>query len=188
MSRLVDDMLLLTRADQDDFLRRAPIDLPGYVADLWETTTTAHDRQFELGTVPDVLLDADPDRLAQALRNLIENAIAHTEVQSGHVALSTTLPAPGRVRFTVTDDGPGIPADQRELVFDRFHRTDSGRDRNSGGAGLGLAIVQAIATAHHGTVRVAASELGARLELELPGSATPRQPGRVTPEATLTTR
>jgi two-component system OmpR family sensor kinase len=188
ISRLVDDMLLLTRADQGDFLRRTSIDLPSYLADLWETTTSPHERQFELGMVPDVRLDADPDRLAQALRNLIDNAIAHTDAPCGRVALSTALPAPGRIRFTVTDDGPGIVADQRERVFDRFHRTDSGRARNSGGAGLGLAIVHAIATAHHGTVRVAASKLGAQLELELPGCSMPRQPGRPTPEAALRSR
>ena len=179
ISRLVDDMLLLTRAEQDDFLRRTSIDLPGYLADLWETTTALHTRQFELKPVPDVLLDADPDRLAQALRNLIENAIAHTDAPSGRVTLSAVLPTAGWIRFTITDDGPGIPVDERELVFDRFHRADSGRDRNRGGAGLGLAIVQAIATAHDGKVRVAASELGTRLELELPGCSMPRRPGRL---------
>jgi two-component system OmpR family sensor kinase len=182
ISRLVDDMLLLTRADQDDFLRRTWIDLPGFLADLWETTTSVHSRQLTIGPIPNVLLDADPDRLAQALRNLIDNAIAHTTSPTGHVALSTTLLPAGRIRFTVTDDGPGIPADERELVFDRFHRTDSGRDRNSGGAGLGLAIVQAIATAHGGTVRVADSDVGAQLVLELPGCSPPRRPSRPKPD------
>lgn len=169
MSRLVDDMLLLTRADQEDFVHPAPIDLPGYISDLWETTISGHRRRFELGPVPDVILDADPDRLAQALRNLIENAIAHTKSPDGQVSLQVTVLPAGWIRFTVSDDGPGIPADQRDRVFNRFHRIDPARDRNSGGAGLGLPIVQAIATAHGGTVRVADSDLGARLELELPG-------------------
>ena len=78
-------------------------------------------------------------------------------------------PGRGWVHFVVQDDGPGIPAEQRERVFDRFHRTDAARDRASGGTGLGLAIVRAIAEAHGG--RVAASESfagGARVELELP--------------------
>jgi signal transduction histidine kinase len=82
----------------------------------------------------------------------------------------------GWVRFVVQDDGPGIPAEQRERVFDRFHRTDAARDRASGGTGLGLAIVRAIAEAHGG--RVAASESfagGARVELELP-RLTPAAP------------
>ena len=76
----------------------------------------------------------------------------------------------GRVRFVVQDDGPGIPADQRERVFNRFHRTDAARDRASGGAGLGLAIVRAIADAHGGAVTAGSSpEGGASIELELPG-------------------
>jgi two-component system OmpR family sensor kinase len=75
-----------------------------------------------------------------------------------------------RLRFVVEDDGPGIPADQRERVFDRFHRTDAARDRASGGTGLGLAIVRAIAEAHEGYVAVGhRPERGTRIELELPG-------------------
>ena len=83
------------------------------------------------------------------------------------------------MRFVVEDDGPGIPEQQRELVFDRFHRTDSGRTRAAGGAGLGLAIVKAIAEAHHGRVRATAGPLGgARIELELPGFVPAAQPLR----------
>ena len=171
ISRLVDDMLLLTRADQEDFLRRRQVDLPTFVTDLWETTTAPHERCFELEPIPDLVLDADPDRLAQALRNLIDNAIAHTQAPAGHVTLSVAVQPPDRVRFTVSDDGPGIPTEERERVFNRFHRTDSARDRDSGGAGLGLAIVHAIAAAHGGTIGVADSTTGARLELELPGGS-----------------
>jgi len=139
-------------------------------------------------------------RLAQALRNLLANAIAHTgraghgpglvrldverSGERGHGGLlrpDVERPEGGgrggeRVRFVVQDDGPGIPAEQRERVFDRFHRTDAARDRASGGTGLGLAIVRAIAEAHGG--RVTASESfagGARVELELPGF-TPAAP------------
>jgi signal transduction histidine kinase len=75
-----------------------------------------------------------------------------------------------RLRFLVEDDGPGIPSEQRERVFDRFHRTDSARDRASGGTGLGLAIVRAIALAHGGDVSAARSpEGGARIELVIAG-------------------
>ena len=86
--------------------------------------------------------------------------------------LDVTPLAPDRIRFAVLDDGPGIPEDERERVFERFHRTDSGRARSApGGAGLGLAIVRAIAEAHKGTVRVAESHngYGAAVELVLPG-------------------
>ncbi len=78
--------------------------------------------------------------------------------------------AGGRIRFLVEDDGPGIPPEQRERVFHRFHRTDAARDRASGGTGLGLAIVSAIADAHGGSVTAGSSpEGGACFELELPG-------------------
>lgn len=169
-SRLVDDMLLLTRSDQDDFLRRDRFALEPFIDDLWATTTRGHERRLQLGPVPEATLDADPDRLAQALRNLIDNAIAHTTPPHGLVSLTTEALPGGRVRFTVSDDGPGIPADERERIFERFHRTDQARDRRSGGTGLGLSIVQAIARAHGGQARASARPGGgARLELELPG-------------------
>ncbi|MGH2844149.1 MAG: sensor histidine kinase [Solirubrobacteraceae bacterium] len=170
-SRLIDDMLLLTRAEHRDFLRRRPFRLRGFIADLWTTTIVRHRRVFELGDVPDVILNADPDRLAQALRNLLENALAHTKAPSGRVGLHVDARPGGGVRFTVTDDGPGISQDQRERIFERFYRTDAARDRAAGGAGLGLAIVQAIAHAHGGRAQAVDPDLGgARLQLEIPGA------------------
>ncbi len=111
----------------------------------------------------------DPDRLAQALRNLIRNAIEHTAAPAGLVRLEVaTLPS-GSIRFTVLDDGPGIEPEQLERVFDRFHRTDRARDRAGGGAGLGLAIAQAIAHAHGGRVRASTAPWGgAKLQLDVP--------------------
>jgi two-component system OmpR family sensor kinase len=169
-ARLVDDMLLLARSEQQDFLRRTEIELSQFVADLWHTTTAGHQRRFEIGPIPDGTLAADPDRLAQALRNMIDNALAHTTGPDGRVALTLAALPDGRVQFTVSDDGPGIPESERERIFERFHRTDSARDRVAGGAGLGLAIVQAIADAHGGQVRALRSaDGGAQLELSLPG-------------------
>jgi signal transduction histidine kinase len=128
------------------------------------------DRRFELSAIPDGTLQADPDRLAQALRNLARNAIEHTTATDGLVSLDVEQAAADRVRFVLADNGPGIPLHQRERIFERFHRTDSARDRASGGTGLGLAIVRAIAIAHGG--RISAGERpggGARVALELPG-------------------
>jgi signal transduction histidine kinase len=110
---------------------------------------------------------ADADRLAQALRNLVSNAIAHTAV-NGRIEVGASV-ANGSVRFTVDDDGPGIPDAERAAVFDRFHRLDAGRSREAGGAGLGLAIVAAIAEAHGGSARAGSSPLGgAEMVLEIP--------------------
>ena len=112
---------------------------------------------------------ADPDRLAQALRNLILNAIEHTAAPAGLVRLEVSALPSGSIRFTVLDDGPGIEPEQLERVFERFHRTDRARDRAGGGAGLGLAIVQAVAHAHGGCVRASAAPWGgAKLQLDVP--------------------
>ncbi len=209
ITRLVDDLLLLAKAEQTQFLRLEPIDLESFIGELWDGTTLLAARRFELGEVPAGTLLADPDRLAQALRNLLANAIEHTvhrgsewdEIEhtvhrgsewdeightahpgSGWVAIERTArpgsglvrlrverPGAGRIRFVVEDDGPGIALEQRERVFDRFHRTDAARDRASGGTGLGLAIVRAIVEAHGGQVAARASAAGgACIELELP--------------------
>jgi two-component system OmpR family sensor kinase len=170
IGRLVDDLLLLAKAEQTEFLRSEPIALAPYVRELWDGVTLLAPRRYELGAVPHGTLTADPDRLAQALRNLLANAIAHTEPERGLVRLDVGAPGDGRVRFVVSDDGPGIAREQQERVFDRFHRTDAARDRASGGTGLGLAIVRAIAEAHGGLARAGdGPDGGARMELELPG-------------------
>ena len=175
VSRLVDDLLVLAQAERTDFLRAETIDVRPFVTELWDGMSLTADRRFELGTIADGSLNADPDRLAQALRNLARNAIEHTDGHDGLVRLDVTRVAPDRIRFVVLDDGPGIPKDERERVFERFHRTDSGRTRtSSSGAGLGLAIVRAIAEAHKGSVRVRDSQngRGAAIELVLPGFET----------------
>jgi two-component system OmpR family sensor kinase len=168
-SRLIDDLLLLAKAEHTQFLHLDTIDLPAYVEELWDGMSLLAHRRFELEPVPAGILRADPDRLAQALRNLLSNAIAHTDSDEGLVRLGVELEGAERVRFVIEDDGPGIPVDQRERVFDRFHRTDAARDRASGGSGLGLAIVRAIAEAHDGYVAVGEGPRGgARITLELP--------------------
>jgi signal transduction histidine kinase len=170
-TRLVDDLMLLAQAERPDFLQVEPIDISGFVSDLWDGVSLTAERQFELGEIPAGTLLADPDRLAQALRNLAGNAVAHTAEGSGLVRLDIATPGTGRLRFTVIDDGVGIAPAERSRIFERFHRTDPARTRTDGGAGLGLAIVRAIADAHGGHVlaRESAEGHGARIELELPG-------------------
>jgi two-component system, OmpR family, sensor kinase len=167
MSRLVEDMLLLAQAGEDGFLRPAVIELRPFLTDLVRGMADAGPRRLELGAIPELRIEADEGRLAQALRNLLGNAIAHTP-ENGLVELSVQAQG-DRLRFVVDDDGPGIPVEQRAAIFDRFHRLDGGRSRDAGGAGLGLAIVQAIASAHGGRVWAEAAPAGgARMVLEIP--------------------
>ena len=171
ISRLVDDLLVLAAAEQTNFLRPAPIELHRFIAELWDGISLTAERHFELGPVPGGTLRADPDRLAQALRNLARYAIEHTTAEHGLVRMEVARVGPDQIRFSVIDNGPGIPVSERQRVFERFHRTDPGRARTAGGTGLGLAIVQAIAQAHGGHVSAAdpGNAPGARVELQLSG-------------------
>ncbi len=175
INRLVDDLLLLAQAEQRQFLQSRPVDLQPFVTELWDGLSLTARRRFELGELPAGTLRADPDRLAQALRNLARNAIDHTVPETGLVRLEVFAAGRGELVLAVLDDGPGIPAAEHERVFERFHRLDAARSRAGGGAGLGLAIVRAIADAYGGQVRAADREAGpgARMELRLPGF-TPR--------------
>ncbi len=171
ISRLVDDLLVLAAAEQTDFLRVSRIELPEFVAELWDGISLTASRRFELGHAPEGTLEADPDRLAQALRNLARNAIEHTAADTGLVRIEVERAGFGSVRFVVIDDGPGIPPEERERVFERLYRTDVARSRSAGGSGLGLAIVRAIAEAHGGEVHAVEPHggIGARIELVLGG-------------------
>jgi two-component system OmpR family sensor kinase len=167
MQRLIDDLLLLTQGDEEQLVRPQAVSLVPFVEELFEGVQLTADRCFELSPLPDGTLEADPDRVAQALRNVIRNAVEHTE-PGGLVRLVAT-PAGDRLAFAIEDDGPGIPARERERVFDRLHRVDPGRARSAGGSGLGLAIVAAIARAHGGEARAEQAPAGgARVVLELP--------------------
>ncbi len=191
MRRLVDDLLLLAQSDRPDFVQAETIDFERFIGEIWDGATLIAERRFELGSLPAGRLRADPDRLAQALRNLINNAIDHTAPTTGTIRLEAAVERGGWVRIELLDDGPGIPSDELERIFHRFHRT--GRSRASkpgearlGGAGLGLAIVRAIAEAHHGEVRAAnRPEGGARFELRLPGFEPVPHPPSQRPAAAL---
>jgi two-component system OmpR family sensor kinase len=168
MERLVDDLLVLARADEREFLRPRPVDLRPFARELLDGVRPTADRTFELSHIPAGVLDADPDRLAQALRNLLRNAIEYTT--AGGLVRLVGESAGDHVTLAVEDDGPGIPPTHRERVFDRFHRTDSARTRVRGGAGLGLAIARAVTEAHGGRISASDSpEGGARVAIVLPG-------------------
>lgn len=168
MEKLVDDLLLIAHSDEPEFLHPRAIELRPYLEELLTAARATADRRFELDCATDGALRADPDRLAQALRNLLANAVEHTG-PGGLVRLRASG-STGWLTLAVEDDGPGIPPDQRELVLDRFYRLDASRARKTGGSGLGLAIVRAIVEAHGGRVSIdAAASGGARVALSLPG-------------------
>ncbi|HEX4805429.1 MAG TPA: ATP-binding protein [Conexibacter sp.] len=176
MERLVEDLLLLARADEGELLRPATLELRPFVTELFDSLTLTAERRFELGPLPDGTLRADEDRIAQVVRNLARNAVEHT-APGGLVRLCVTAKPRGWVEIAIEDDGPGIPPAQRDRVFDRFHRVDTSRARGKGGAGLGLAIARAIVEAHGGRIGAGSSpEGGARVAFELPGF---RPAGRV---------
>jgi signal transduction histidine kinase len=167
MQRLVEDLLLLARADEGQLVRPLPLDADTFLADLWDGLSITAPRDFRFERPPGGTLMADPDRIAQVITNLVRNAVAHTR-EGGLVRLVARPQARG-LEIAVEDDGPGIPPDQRARIFDRFHRIDAGRTRDSGGAGLGLAIAKAIVEAHGGTISAGVSPAGgARVAFVLP--------------------
>ncbi|MEU4820376.1 ATP-binding protein [Actinomadura sp. NPDC023710] len=158
MGLLVEDLLLLARLDRQRPIERRPVDLLAVAADsVQEARVLAPERTIDL-TVEGGLayqVRGDEPRLRQVLGNLLTNAITHTpEGTPVEVRLS-----PGSLRdepaavVAVADQGPGLAPEQVERVFERFYRSDEGRSRNDGGAGLGLAIVAALVAAHEGVVR-----------------------------------
>ena len=108
--------------------------------------------------LPELTANADANRLDQALANLVDNAIKYGRV-AGSVTVGGKKLDDGRLEIFVRDDGPGIPPEALDRVFERFYRVDKARSRDQGGTGLGLAIVKHIVQAHGGEVRVE-SELG----------------------------
>ncbi|HWC61054.1 MAG TPA: ATP-binding protein, partial [Verrucomicrobiae bacterium] len=119
----------------------------------------AQSRRVELkNDVPELTARADSDRLQQVLSNLIGNAIKYGRA-GGHVGVSGHLLNGNAIELCVKDDGPGIPAEALERVFERFYRVDKARSREQGGTGLGLSIVKHIVQSHGGKVW-ARSELG----------------------------
>lgn len=175
LTLLVTRLLTLARADAGHVVVQRSL------VDLAETIRVALDHyrrpaeRASIGLVDEsapVVAMFDEDLVIQALVNLIDNALAHTPA-GGRIAVGCERD-PERVRLWVQDTGSGIPPEQQPHVFNRFHRVDTGRARQHGGVGLGLAIVRGIAEAHGGTVELS-SEFGhgTRIELVLPSPAPP---------------
>lgn len=180
MQHLVEDLLTLAKADDGGQLTLEDVDLDdlveGEVRRLRATGTAPVTASISAARIV-----GDRLKLAQALRNLVDNALRHTV---GGVALAVR-PVGDVVVLTIDNDGLPVPADQREAVFERFARLEESRERDTGGSGLGLAIVRTIVEAHHGTVEATQTPQGqCRFEVRLPQSPLeslasvphPRQP------------
>jgi signal transduction histidine kinase len=166
LQRLAEDLLLLTRADEQSLaLRRRPVDLDDLVFDEARRLRGAGGLRIDTTAVSAGRVDGDAAALRRMVRNLADNAARHA---GGRLAFSVAE-RDGTVLLAVDDDGPGIPVADRERVFERFVRLDGARSRDDGGSGLGLAIVAELAAVHGGTVAIASSSLGgARVEVTLP--------------------
>jgi signal transduction histidine kinase len=174
MRRLANRLLLLAATDGPDFLRSAPVDVAELMVETlhrWSQTP----RRWSLGTLAEVSVLADADRLTLALDALIENAVDHTG-SDDRIELSARAEG-DKVILAVSDSGSGIAVADLSRIFGRFSRIDAGRSRGIGGFGLGLAVVKAIAEAHHGSVQVSSTVgKGSVFELLLPAvSAAARQ-------------
>jgi two-component system phosphate regulon sensor histidine kinase PhoR len=162
LSYLIDDLLTLSRLESDQLaMNQQSTDLQSLADRVYEDLQAKADkRSIRLETdIPEGLtLNVDGDRLQQAVFNLVDNAIKYGQVE-GRVVIGGCATSQGMAEVAVIDDGPGIPPESVEKVFERFFRIDKARSRESGGTGLGLAIVKHIAQAHGGKVRLE-SELG----------------------------
>ena len=153
MARLVEEMLLLARLDQHRPLERKPVELSLLAEDAVADFKVANpEREITPHIESDLVVLGDSLRLRQVLDNLLVNTRAHTP--SGTKVEVTLRRAGDRIELTVADDGPGMSADEREHIFERFWRGDPARSRNSGGSGLGLSIVASLLEAQHGTIDV----------------------------------
>jgi two-component system, OmpR family, sensor kinase len=168
MERLTDDMLTLAKAERGGLVQTRRVPLDDFVEDLRRDLPLLGSRHYSVESKLHGDLEADPDRLAQVLRNLVTNAVRHTPAE-GHIEISIAADN-GSAVFAVRDDGTGIEADQLGRIFDRFHRTDEGRSRAEGGSGLGLAIARAIVEAHGGSIAAESPPgEGATIRFSIPG-------------------
>ena len=166
LERLVDDLLHLARSDETAGLRaRAAIDLDDVVLAEVHRQRSSGRVAFDVSGVTSAQVRGHADQLARVVRNLVDNAARHAAE-----TVTITLAEQGaNAVLAVLDDGPGIPEDEHQRVFERFARLDDARDRASGGTGLGLAICRDIVGRHDGTIAIDADHRpGTRFVVNLP--------------------
>jgi signal transduction histidine kinase len=167
MQHLAEQLLLLARLDRDGFTPRIKaVDLDDLI-DQAVAARNNHQRVIDVAGVHPVQVRGDPTLLEHAVANLLDNALHHARL----AIRVRTARRNAHAVILVDDDGPGIPSDRRADVLRPFTRLDDARDRDAGGAGLGLAIAHDIAVAHGGTIEIDDSDLGgAALRIVLPST------------------
>ncbi|HEX7103873.1 MAG TPA: HAMP domain-containing sensor histidine kinase [Nitrolancea sp.] len=205
MSRLVNDLLTLARADSGRaVIGREPLDLSDLALAVVERLAAfAREKEIVLrvGDLPDVEVVGDPFYLTQMLNNIIENAIRYTSGQGHSVSIEAGARSAGGIPqgwVRVSDDGPGVAAEHLPHLFERFYRVDQSRQRVAGdtgqpveasGSGLGLSIVKWVATTHGGDVRVTSTPgHGTTVEVWLPLAGEDGHEGLNSTAATVLTR
>lgn len=167
MGRLVEDLMAIARADMNDFVHPRDLDLVSWFEELeMRLASTPAGVGVRIDPPPPVTVQADPDRLAQAVLNLVTNAYVHTPPGTP-VRVRATL-GEHDVAIVVEDQGPGIPESIRDDLFLPFVHGDT-----PSSTGLGLSVVRAVVSAHHGSVVVDSGERGTRIALRLPWDPTP---------------
>ncbi len=166
MQNLVEALLAVARGEATESADRTrPVDLDDLIMEEARRLELPSGTELDLSGVSAAQVSGDPDELRRAAANLLTNAVRHA---ASHIWV-TLIEHPRGVELTVADDGPGVPPEARDLIFERFTRLDDSRARDSGGSGLGLSIVKAIVTAHGGRVYLDPTfEDGARFVVELP--------------------
>jgi signal transduction histidine kinase len=171
MGRIIDDLILLAQSDEPDFLRLESVDVSALTNDVYAKARALGDRNWRIDALGRGMIVADGQRLTQAVVQLAKNAVQHTE-EGAEIGLGSAV-APGAARFWVRDTGSGVAAEDRERIFERFER---GPDESGEGAGLGLAIVTAIARAHGGQAELdGAGDAGARFSITVPTDQPERE-------------
>lgn len=170
MNRIVEDLLVLAKAGRPDFVRPRTVALPELTSDVEAKVRALGERRWRLEAMGEGEVEVDPQRITQAVVQLAQNAVQHTRT-GDEIRVGSALHR-GKVSFWVTDTGPGVPAEDVHSIFDRFSRGSTGGARaHTGGAGLGLSIVRAIAEAHRGEAKVISPPgEGATFGIEVPAA------------------
>ncbi len=165
LQRLVDDLLTLATADAspNDVSFRRAVDLDEIVLAEARRLRSRTPHRIDTSGVSGAQLSGNPDQLTRVVRNLLDNAARHAK----STVTTTLTESESAITLTVVDDGPGIPADQQEWIFERFARLDDARTRDEGGTGLGLAITQEVVAAHGGKIALENTP-GARFTVSFP--------------------